>query len=74
MTVTTIFGCRGQNEAGNGPLVESHVGVKPSGITGFVSFLNPYLTNGCSHHYHLGEFTFILGVLGVIVNFHLIFR
>ena len=39
MTVTTIFGCRGQNEAGNGPLVESHVGVKPSGITGFVSFL-----------------------------------
>ena len=31
--------------------------------------INPYLTNGFSHHYHLGESTFILGVLGVIFIF-----
>ena len=23
-------------------------------------YLNPYLTNGFSHHYHLGEYTFII--------------
>ena len=33
LAVTTIFGCRGHNDAGNGPLVESHVGVKPIGKT-----------------------------------------
>ena len=31
--------------------------------------INPYLTNGFSHHYHLEESTFILGALGVILNF-----
>ena len=36
--------------------------------------LYPYLTNGLSHHNHLGESTFILGALGVILNFYLILR
>ena len=31
MTVTTIFGCRGRNEAGLGPLVQSYIGVIPRG-------------------------------------------
>ena len=31
--------------------------------------IKPYLTNGFSHHYHLSESTFILGVLGVIFIF-----
>ena len=31
--------------------------------------LNPYLTNGLSHHYHLEESTFILGALGVFSFF-----
>ena len=40
-----------------------------------VDAINPYLTNGLSHHYHLGEATFVLGAqLGVILNFYLIFR
>ena len=29
-------------------------------------FINPFLTNGFSHHYHLGESTFTLGAPGVI--------
>ena len=32
---------------------------------------NPYLTNGFSHYYQLGESTFIIGVLGVIFIFFL---
>ena len=36
--------------------------------------LNPYLKNGFSHHYLLGESTLILGVLGVIFIFYLIVR
>ena len=36
--------------------------------------INPYLTNEFSHHYKLEESTFILGVLGVIFIFYLIFR
>ena len=35
---------------------------------------NLYLTNGFAHHYQLNESTFILGVLGVIFVFYLIFR
>ena len=31
--------------------------------------INSYLTNGFSHRYRLGEFTFILGMLGVIFIF-----
>ena len=31
--------------------------------------VNPYLTNGFSHHYQLGESTFILWVLGVFFIF-----
>ena len=31
--------------------------------------LNPYMTNGFSHHCNLDESTFILGVLGVIIIF-----
>ena len=30
----------------------------------FAYTLNPYLTNGVSHHYHLGESSFILGASG----------
>ena len=30
---------------------------------------NPYLTNGFSQYYHLDQSTFILGALGVILNF-----
>ena len=36
--------------------------------------INPYLTNGFSHHYHLGESTFILGASGKISKFYSIFR
>ena len=32
------------------------------------SLINPYLTNGFSHHYHLGESTFIVG--GVMSDFY----
>ena len=35
--------------------------------------INPYLTNGFSHHYHLGESTFILGTSGVILIFFIPF-
>ena len=28
--------------------------------------INPHLTNGFSHHYHLGESTFILGASAVV--------
>ena len=31
-------------------------------------YLNPYLTNGFSHHYQMDESTFILGVLVVILG------
>ena len=41
---------------------------------GIRSALNPYLTNGISHHYQLEESTFILGALGVIFNFYPNFR
>ena len=34
-----------------------------------VKVLNPYLTNGVSHHYHLGKPIFILGASGVNFNF-----
>ena len=33
----------------------------------------PHLTNGFSHHYQLGESTFILGALGVIFFFFFFF-
>ena len=36
-------------------------------------WLNPDLMNGCAHHYHLDESTFILGVSGMIFNFHINF-
>ena len=35
-----------------------------------VSFFEPFLTNGFSHHYLLDESSFILGASGVILNFH----
>ena len=35
---------------------------------------NPYLTNGFSHHYQMGESTFILGASRVIFKFNPIFR
>ena len=35
--------------------------------------INPYLTNGFSHHYQLGESTVILGASGVIFNCFIIF-
>ena len=38
-------------------------------VPGFGFYVNPYLTNGFSHHYHLDESTFILGVLRVIFIF-----
>ena len=38
-----------------------------------LDFFNPFLTNGFSHHYHLGEFTFIFRGVGVIFIFHLNF-
>ena len=37
-------------------------------------YINPYLTNGFSHRYHLGESTFILGVLRGIYFIFLICR
>ena len=37
-------------------------------------FINPLVTNGLSHHYHLDESTFILGEARVIFNFYCIFR
>ena len=38
--------------------------------SGIIGKLNPYLTNGFSHHYHLGEYTFILGASGrIFANF-----
>ena len=33
------------------------------------SIFNPYLTNGFAHHFQLGESTFILAALGVILNY-----
>ena len=36
--------------------------------------VNPYLTNGFSHPYQLGESTFILGASGVFFKFYSIFR
>ena len=38
MTVTTIFGCRGRNEAGLGPLVQSYIGVIPRGKLAIAAF------------------------------------
>ena len=38
-----------------------------------VSLLNPYVTSGLAHHYHLAESTVILGASRVILNFHSIF-
>ena len=32
-------------------------------------YINPYLTNGFSNHYHLGESNSVLGASGVILNF-----
>ena len=37
----------------------------------YMPCFNPYLTNGFSHRYHLGESTFILGVSGVSFFFSL---
>ena len=37
-----------------------------------VKYLNPYLTNGLSHHYHLGESTFIYR--GSISDFEFLFH
>ena len=34
--------------------------------------INPYVTNELSHPYHLDEFIFILGALGVCFLFHFI--
>ena len=31
--------------------------------------LNPYLTNGIAHHYHLDKSTFILRDIGCVLNF-----
>ena len=37
--------------------------------------INPYMTNGFSHHYHSGESTFIVrSVRSVFFIFYLIFR
>ena len=36
--------------------------------------LNPYLTNGIAHHYHLDECTFILGTSGLFLIFYSIIR
>ena len=36
--------------------------------------LNPLVTNGLSHPYHLDESIFILGALGLIFHFYFIFR
>ena len=36
--------------------------------------INPLVTNGLSHPYHLDESTFILGASGVILHFYFIFR
>ena len=36
--------------------------------------ITPYLTNGFSHHYHLGESTSVLRGIGVIFRFYSIFR
>ena len=36
-------------------------------------YINPYLTNGFSHHYHWDKSTFILGVLGVFFFFFFFF-
>ena len=36
--------------------------------------VNPLVTNGLSHRYHLDESTFILGESGVIFMFYLIFE
>ena len=30
-----------------------------------------FLTNGFAHHYQLGESTFVLGLIGVILNCHI---
>ena len=38
----------------------------------FFHFINQYMTNGLSHHYHLGESTFILG--GIRYDFELLFH
>ena len=35
---------------------------------------NPFMMNGLSHHYQLGESTVIWGESGVILNFYFIFR
>ena len=37
---------------------------------GQFAFINPFMTNGVAHHYHLSPFSF-LGESGVILNFHI---
>ena len=39
-----------------------------------VDLINTLLTNGFTHHYHLGESTKFLGTSGVILNFYSVFQ
>ena len=43
--------------------------VNSTNESSFRNIINPYLTDGFTHHYQLGESTFYLGMLGVIFIF-----
>ena len=55
-------------------VVQCAFNLRQSGPSSMSGILNPYLTNGFSNHYQLGEFTFIFSGVRSDFYFYLIFR